>query len=69
MIRWPFGKRSLSPVQKAERAAQLAVPTQHIGIVRARQRRATHAGLLAKVSPEARARITAKLEEARAAQC
>ena len=68
MIRWPFGKRSLLPVQKAERAAQLAVPTQHIGIVRARQRRATNAGLLAKVSPEARARITAKLEEAEAAR-
>ena len=68
MIRWPFGKRSLSPVQKAERAAQLAVPTQHIGMVRARQRRATNAGLLAKVSPEARARIKAKLADAEAAR-
>ena len=68
MIRWPIFRRVLSPFQKAERAAQLAVPTQHIGIVRARQRRATNAGLLAKVSPEARARITAKLEEAEAAR-
>lgn len=68
MIRWPFIRRALSPFQKAERAAQLAVPTQHVGIVRARQRRATNAGLLAKLSPEARARITAKLEEAEAAR-
>lgn len=68
MIRWPFIRRALSPFQKAERAAQLAVPTQHVGIVRARQRRATNAGLLAGLSPEARARITAKLEEAEAAR-
>lgn len=68
MIRWPFGKRSLSPVQKAERAAQLAVPTQHIGIVRARQRRATNAGLLARLSPDAQDRIRAKLAAAEAAR-
>ena len=67
MIRWPF-RRRLTTAQRAERAADLAAPTQGIALVRARQRRATNAGLLAKVSPEARARITAKLEEAEAAR-
>lgn len=62
-----FKRRALTPSQKAEQAAALAVSTQDIGQVKARQRRATNAGLLYKLSPATRARIEAKMEEAKRA--
>lgn len=64
MLRWPFRTRRLTPIEKAERAAALAVPTQAVGHVRAKQMRATVNGLLAAVAPDVRERVEAKLSEA-----
>lgn len=68
MLRWPFFKRRLSPLEKAERASTLAVPTQHVSRVREQKYRAMNNGLMAGVSEEDRERIAAKLQAAEAAR-
>lgn len=68
MLRWPFLKRRLSPLEKAERASTLAVPTQHVARVREEKARILRGRLLGVVSQEDRERIAAKLQAAEAAR-
>lgn len=68
MLRWPFFKRRLSPIEKAERASTLAVPTQHVARVREQKARVLRERLMGVVPTEARERIAAKLQEAEAAR-
>lgn len=68
MIRWPWLTRRLTPIQKAERASTLAVPTQHIARVREEKARILRGRLLGVVSQEDRERIAAKLQAAEAAR-
>lgn len=69
MIRWFkfLQRKRLTPLQRAERAAPLAAPTQAIGHVRARQRATINARLRAVVSEEARARFDQAMQAARQA--
>ena len=66
LIRWPFHRPTRR--QRAERATDLAVPTQDIGRVKVLRQAATVNGLLAVLTPDRRASVRAKLEAARAAR-
>ena len=64
MLKLKWFRRNLTAREKAERASRMAVPTQAIGHVRARKRRATINGLMSALSDEAQARVAAKLDQA-----